>query len=65
MEAANNNNIIITNTPVISNTVAEFTIALILSVMKKITFNDNHLRNGIGEILIQLEWSYIIKRLGL
>lgn len=46
VEAASKAKILVTNTPVINTTVAEFAVSLILSVLKKITYNDTYLRAG-------------------
>ena len=46
VNAATEAGILVTNTPVIESTVAEFTVALILAVLKKIPYNDNHVRRG-------------------
>lgn len=46
VDAATKAGILVTNTPVINTTVAEFTVGLILSVLKKMTYNDKYLREG-------------------
>jgi len=46
VNAATNAGILVTNTPVINVTVAEFTVALILGVLKKISYNNKFLREG-------------------
>lgn len=46
VEAATEYGIIVANAPVHNLTVAEYTIASILALLKKIPYNANHLRNG-------------------
>ena len=46
VQAATEHGILVTNTPVHNLTVAEFTIALMLSVLKKITHNHTYVKEG-------------------